>query len=71
MVIERRLGTENNPDVLETGSEVEVFVEPTEQDKIKNAAQILITEQDFLMDDEIDAQIEPAPIDFNANLALD
>jgi len=71
MAIERRLGTEDNPDVLDTGSEVEVFVEPTEQDQIKNAAQILVTEQDFLMDDEIDAVMDPAPVNFNANLALD
>ena len=41
MAIDKPLGTENNPDVRETGSAVEVMPEESRSDQIKNAAEIL------------------------------
>ena len=41
----------------------------TRNDEIRNAAQILVTEEEILIDDEIDApEPEESQIDFNANL---
>jgi len=70
MAIEKRgLGTEDNPDVMPMGSAMEVEPEMTRNDEIRNAAQILVTEEDILIDDEIDApEPEESQIDFNANL---
>ena len=66
MAIERRdLGT---PEIVNTGNSVEVFQEPDRSDLIKNAAQILVTEKDILVDDEINAVEDMIQTDFNANL---
>ena len=70
MAIEKSgLGTEDNPDIMPTGSAMEVEPEMTRNDEIRNAAQILVTEEEILIDDEIDApEPEESQIDFNANL---
>lgn len=71
MAIEKReLGTQDNPDVIPLGNSVEVTPEPSRADQIREAAEILVTEEDILIDDEIDAPVEMetgAP--FDANLA--
>jgi len=71
MAIEKReLGTQNDPDVIPLGNEVEVVPEPTRADQIREAAEILVTEEGILVDGEIDAPVEMetgAP--FDANLA--
>jgi|TARA_R110002020_G_scaffold201316_1_gene403900 hypothetical protein len=68
MAIERRLGTEENPDIIDQGSAVEIIPEQSRSDQIQEAAQILVNEQEVLLDDEIDAE-EPMPeMDFNSNL---
>ena len=69
MAIERReLGTGNNPDIRVQGSAVEVFPEPSREDEIRNAAEILVSEEGILLDDE---QLEePLPeASFSDNLA--
>jgi hypothetical protein len=49
MAIERReLGTQNNPDIRVQGAAVEVFPEPSREDEIRNAAEILVAEEGIL-----------------------
>jgi len=69
MAIEKRnLGTEDDGDIITLGSSMEVMQEPSRQDMISQAAEILVTEKDILVDDEIDAMEETLQVDFNANL---
>jgi hypothetical protein len=70
MAIEKReLGTQDNPDINVGGSAVEVFPEPTRQDQIREAAEILVTEEEILIGDEMDIQDTlPEQIPFDANL---
>jgi hypothetical protein len=69
MAIEKRtLGTEDDGDIITLGSSMEVMPEPSRGDMIRDAAQILVTEQDILIDDEIDAMEETLQVDFNVNL---
>lgn len=70
MAIEKReLGTDTNPDVIPLGRAMEVTPEPSRQDLVREAAQILVTEDGILVDDEIDAPPEgPPAIPFDANL---
>ena len=69
MAIEKRgLGTEDNPDVMPTGSAMEIEPEMTRNDEIRNAAEILVREEEILVDDEIDEEVEKIATDFNANL---
>jgi len=71
MAIEKReLGTQDNPDVIPLGNSVEVTPEPSRADQIREAAEILVTEEDILIDDEIDAPVEmETGVPFDANLA--
>ena len=70
MAIEKSgLGTEDNPDVMPMGNAIEVEPEMTLNDEIRNAAEILVTEEAILIDDEIDAPEEmPIEAGFNENL---
>tara|TARA_R100001369_G_scaffold90927_1_gene130820 strand:+ start:210 stop:2693 length:2484 start_codon:yes stop_codon:yes gene_type:complete len=68
MAIERRLGTENNPDIMVMGSAVEVFPEPSRSDEIRNAAEILVSEESILLGDE-QFEDQPPEMEFSANLA--
>jgi len=67
MAIEKRLGTEDNPDIRSMGSAVEVQPDTTREDQIREAAEILVSGQEVLIDDEI--LPEESQIGFNANLA--
>lgn len=71
MAIEKRgLGTQDDPDVIPLGNSVEVTPEPSRADQIREAAEILVTEEDILIDDEIDAPVEmETGVPFDANLA--
>ena len=52
MAIEKKgLGTEDNPDVMPTGSALEIEPEMTRNDEIRNAAEILVREADVLIDE--------------------
>jgi hypothetical protein len=69
MAIEKRnLGTEDDGDIITLGSSMEVMQEPSRQDMIRDAAEILVTEKDILVDDEIGEMDEALQVDFNANL---
>ncbi len=70
MAIEKReLGTDSNPDVIPMGRAMEVTPEPSRQDLIREAAEILVTDDGILVDNEIDAPPEgPPAIPFDANL---
>lgn len=71
MAIEKReLGTQDNPDIMPMGNAVEVTPEPSRADQIREAAEILVTEEDILVDDEIDAPVDmETGVPFDANLA--
>ena len=69
MAIEKAgLGTENDPDILPMGNEIEVFAEPSRQDQIREAAEILVADDQILLDEEIDAPPEQVQTAFDANL---
>ena len=68
MVIEKKLGTEDNPDIIESSRSVEVIPEKTRQEQIRDAANILVTEEGVLLDDE-QVEEEAPQEDFFANLA--
>jgi len=68
MAVERLLGTQDDPDVIPLSREVEVEPEPSREDMIRDAAQILVDEEDILIDDEIDAVPETPQIPFDSNL---
>ena len=70
MVIEKKeekLGTADNPDVIPMGSEVEVTPEPSREDQIRGAAEILVMEESILVDDEAD-DVPIPDVSFDANL---
>ena len=70
MATERILGTEDDPDILPLSRAVDVTPEPSREDDIRNAANILVDEEKILIDEEIDApEIEEESFPFDANLA--
>ena len=67
MAIDKALEPNNNLDVLEQGSSVTIPQEPTRQDLISDAAQILVNENEILVGDELED--EPMPdMEFDSNL---
>ena len=51
MAIEKKgLGTESDPDVMPMGSAMEIEPEMTRNDEIRNAAEILVREEEILVD---------------------
>ena len=70
MAIEKReLGTQNDPDVIVQGNAIEVFPEPSRQDQIKEAAEILVNEEGVLVGDEMMEEVpEVNAAPFDANL---
>ena len=67
MAVDKVLGTEDNPDILEHGSAVEVEVEPSRQELISDAAQVLVSENEILVGDELEEQPMPQ-MEFTSNL---
>ena len=67
MAIDKALGTEDNPDIKQMGSAVEVMPDTTREDQIKQAAEILVDQEQVLIDAEITPEIPQ--IGFNINLA--
>ena len=67
MEIEKQLGTEQDPNVRSMGSAVEIQPDTTREDQIREAAEILVSGQEVLIDDEI--QQEAPQVNFNMNLA--
>ena len=69
MAIEKReLGTQDDPDIMVTGNQVEVFPEPSREDQVRDAAMILVAEEGILIDDEIDAEPEMPQAGHDENL---
>ena len=68
MAIERQ-GVDD-PDVIPLGRAMEVTPEPTREDLVRQAVEVLVTDDGILIDDEIDAAPAPLPVEpFDANLA--
>jgi len=68
MAIDKLLGTEEDPDVIPLSREMSVTPEPSREDMIRDAAQILVAEEDILIDDEIDSVPEAIQTPFDSNL---
>ena len=67
MAIDKQLGTADNPDIRNTSSAVEIQPDTTREDQIREAAEILVSGQEVLIDDEIAP--ETPQVGFNINLA--
>ena len=67
MAIDKQLGTADNPDIRNTSSAVEIQPDTTREDQIREAAEILVSGQEVLIDDEIAP--ESPQVGFNINLA--
>jgi len=67
MAIDKGLGTEDNPDIRQMGSAVEVVPDTTREDQIRQAAEILVDQEQVLIDAEITPEIPQ--VGFNINLA--
>tara|TARA_R100000935_G_scaffold57349_2_gene91097 strand:- start:779 stop:3262 length:2484 start_codon:yes stop_codon:yes gene_type:complete len=67
MAIDKALDPNNDLDITEQGSSVTIPQEPSRQDMISDAAQILVNEDEILVGDELEE--EPMPeMDFDSNL---
>tara|TARA_R110001599_G_scaffold320490_1_gene530748 strand:+ start:1059 stop:3554 length:2496 start_codon:yes stop_codon:yes gene_type:complete len=72
MAVERVLGTENDPDIIESGSSVEIIPEQSRSDAINDADNIMVVDDEVLLDEQIAAALANAQNeeeDFFANLA--
>ena len=67
MAIDKKLGTEDNPDVRVQGSAVEIPLDTTREDQIREAAEILVENENLFIDEEIQGS-QPQEMDFNSNL---
>ena len=68
-MIENKLGTEDDLNVNESNNITSVEVEKPRGELLREAAEILVTDEGVLVDEEIFAQEETIQTDFNANLA--
>lgn len=61
MAIEKKLGTENDPNINNQAKSMEVFPEKTLQEEISDAAQIIVDEENIIVGDNlVDEQIPQA-----------
>ena len=67
MAIDKQLGTEDNPDIRNMSTAVEVQPDTTREDQIREAAEILVSGENLLLDEEI--VVEEPVVGFNINLA--
>ena len=67
MAIDKALGTENDPDIIDQNRSIEVIPEQSQQELISDAAQILVNEEEILVTDELQEEPMP-PIEFDSNL---
>jgi len=68
MVVERKLGTENDPDIIESGASIEIIPEQSRQEALEEALSIVVSGDDVILDGEMTEE-EPVEEDFFANLA--
>ena len=68
MAIERRLGTEENPDIIDQGKSIEIEAEaPTFEDQLMESLEVTIKDDEIIIDE---AQVEEEEqVPFEANLA--
>ena len=68
MAIERRLGTEENPDIIDQGKSIEIEAEaPTFEDRLMESLEVTIKDDEIIIDE---AQVEEEEqVPFEANLA--
>ena len=64
MAVDKMLGTENDPDIMEQGSAVTDEQEPTREELISDAEPILENEKEVLGGDELVEEPQPQ-MDFN------
>ena len=72
MAVERVLGTENDPDIIESGSSVEIIPEQSRSDAINDEDNIMVVDDEVLLDEQIAAALantQNEEEDFFANLA--
>ena len=72
MAVERVLGTENDPDIIESGNSVEIIPEQSRSDAINDADNIMVVDDEVLLDEQIAAALantQNEEEDFFANLA--
>jgi len=67
MAIDKALGTENDPDIIDQNRSIEVIPEQSRQEQINDAAQILVNEEEVLVTNEIEEQPMP-DMAFDSNL---
>jgi len=67
MAIDKALGTENDPDIIDQNRSIEVIPEQSQQELISDAAQILVNEEEILVTDELQEEQMP-PVEFDSNL---
>ena len=53
MVVERKLGTENDPDIIESGSSIEIIPEQSRQEALEEALSIVVSGDDVMLDNEM------------------
>ena len=51
MAVERVLGTEDNPDIVETGGSIEVIPEKSREEALQEAVSIFVSEDGVFTDD--------------------
>ena len=68
MAIERRLGTEENPDIIDQGKSIEIEAEaPSFEDQLMESLEVTIKDDEIIIDE---AQVEEEEqVPFEANLA--
>jgi len=69
MAIERVLGTENDPDIVDLDTSVEVIPEQSRQDQIREAANILVQDEQVFTEEELMQEPEQVQDSFFDNLA--
>jgi hypothetical protein len=69
MAIERVLGTETDPDIVDLDTSVEVIPEPSRQDQIREAANILVQDEQVFTEEELMQEPEQDQDSFFDNLA--
>ncbi len=72
MAIERRLGTEENPDIIDQGKSIEIEAEaPTFDEQLMEALEVTISEDGITIGEEEVEEQEEIPFDANLVEYLD
>ena len=72
MAIERRLGTEENPDIIDQGKSIEIEAEaPTFEDQLMESLEVTIKDDEIIIDEAQVEEEEQVPFDANLVEYLD